>query len=192
MIHLVSTDSHCKTVPILQEHVRNVVFKQCVYCRYEVCMCRLGLGIEAIHCLPLLLAFAPDCLFACCVRIKWPQDRAKIWLLPQLMACLGIVRFISFTHNFRALNSHAFFPQFFLRRIEQSFCIRHSCNENTNLSTANACAPGHRLECITASEYWGIKVEDFCAVHGGMLSTSVNTKIQVKNFKRVLSDIALI
>ena len=47
---------------------------------------------------------------------------------------------------------------------------------NTNLSRANACAPGQRLECITAKEYCGIKVEDFCAVQGGMPSTSVNKR----------------
>ena len=47
---------------------------------------------------------------------------------------------------------------------------------NTNLSRANACAPGQRLECITAREYCGIKVEDFCAVQGGMPSTSVNKR----------------
>ena len=43
---------------------------------------------------------------------------------------------------------------------------------NTNLSTANAWAPGHKFECMTDKEYWGTKVEDFCAVQGGMPSTS--------------------
>lgn len=51
-----------------------------------------------------------------------------------------------------------------------------SYSMNTNLSRANACAPGQRLECITAKEYCGIKVEDFCAVQGGMPSTSVNKR----------------
>ena len=42
----------------------------------------------------------------------------------------------------------------------------------TYLSTANACAPGHKFECRTAMAYWLTKPVDLNALHAGILFTS--------------------
>ena len=72
------------------------------------------------------------------------------------MACLGPW---DNTHKSGA-HPHAFFQQFFVMRIEELFhqtqfvhTLNGGARMHTHLSTANACAPGHKLECITASEY---------------------------------------